>query len=184
MVGVGIDTGIKRHQFFICAFFKRRSISQTIGNRSQRPQQNSHGNCSFSIEFDGQIIAFARFEFHPRTAIRNQFGVRHLASGGAILIGGKINTRRTDQLADNHTLGSIDDESPVFRHDREVTEENILNDSFSTHLFAYERHTHVQRRGKIHIAFQADRLGILGVIKPVFQTILAAFRCITGEKEF
>ena len=38
--------------------------------------------------------------------------------------------RRTVELTDDHPLGSVDDERPPVRHERDVSEENILFDYF------------------------------------------------------
>ena len=60
------------------------------------------------------------FKFDPRTAVRND--LREIFVAVAL----KENARAAVQLRDDNTLGTVDDESTVIRHQRDLAEENIF----------------------------------------------------------
>ena len=59
-------------------------------------------------------------KFDPRTAVRND--LREIFVAVAL----KENARAAVQLRDDNTLGTVDDESTVIRHQRDLTEENVF----------------------------------------------------------
>ena len=60
------------------------------------------------------------FKFDPRTAVRND--LREIFVAVAL----KENARAAVQLRNDNTLGTVDDESTVIRHQRDLTEENVF----------------------------------------------------------
>ena len=59
-------------------------------------------------------------KFDPRTAVRND--LREIFVAVAL----KENARAAVQLRNDNTLGTVDDESTVIRHQRDLTEENVF----------------------------------------------------------
>ena len=66
----------------------------------------------------------------------------------------KICTRRTDKLADDNTLSTVDDKCTVFCHDREIADKDVLI-FYLTGTFVQKANFHFERSGKITILLLA-----------------------------
>src|SRR5690606_29472123 len=97
-----------------------------------------------------------------------------------VLVRVEVNTRRADELADDHALGAVDNEGTVRGHEREIAQEDIRDDHL-TRLRVDERHLDVQRRGVGHVSLKALVFTVLRLIEPVLQVELPRLLRVTGE---
>ena len=95
-----------------------------------------------AVEVHVEQIAGVELGFVPRAAIGNDAkGMERLAVG---MLGGlEGNAGRAMQLADDHALGAVDDESPLRRHQRQFPHEHLF---FLGPALVFEQERDVQRR--------------------------------------
>jgi len=165
MVGVVIRLTKESEQLFIRAVGQNRAM-QFIFHRCHRAQEDGYRDGTFAVKAQREITGLAGLEFHPGAAVGD-----HLCgcqAAPAILFDTKIHTRRANQLADHHALGSVDDEGSVFRHQRQIAQENLLFDNF-TGLTNQQRDIHIERDGKGEVAVQAFLLIVLRLAETILQ---------------
>ncbi|MNO99550.1 hypothetical protein D3C76_913230 [compost metagenome] len=96
-----------------------------IRAKSQSPQKNGNRNFTGTVDPDINNVLSIRLQLQPRTPVGNH-------SCGEVLLavlvnfGAEIHAWRTDQLADDNTLGPVDNKRACFGHEREITHENFL----------------------------------------------------------
>ena len=93
-----------------------------VGLHAQRAQEDRAEELTLAVDAHVQNVLRVVFEFHPRSAVRNNLP----EEVGAIVGAFEEDARRTVQLADDDALGTIDDEGAVLRHQRNVAVENFL----------------------------------------------------------
>ena len=164
----------ERDQLFVRALFDRR-IHQTIIDSRQRAQENGDRNGALAVELENEIIVLAGLKFHPGAAIGDQLGHRQAVAGGAVHRGFKINARRADELRNHHAFRTINNESALVGHFREITQENIRLDWLGD-FRPRQQHRNVQRAGIRQIPLDAFVDGVLRVSEPVLQPPLLGFR--------
>ncbi len=125
MLAVRVDVGEQRQQFFIGTFVNQ-GFAQAVGNRGHGTQEQSDGHCALAIELDGDVVGLARLKLHPCAAIGNQLPHRQRPAGRALFLDLEISARRANQLTDNDTLRSINNEGACRGHERKIAHENIL----------------------------------------------------------
>ena len=167
MIRVVVDLFIKRQKLLVGAGLDGRMLAKMVVDRRQRAQQNRDGDRALAVELDRQIVRLARLKLHPRAAIRDQFGGGKAPAGRAVFLGVEVHAGRPDELADDNTLGPVDDERPLFRHPGEVTHENVGDDDLVPGSLVDERNPYVQRRGIGDVALQADLLRVFRLFEPV-----------------
>ncbi len=101
-------------------------------------------------------------------------------SAGAVHLGFKIHTRRTDQLRNHHALGTIDDKGALLGHFREVTQEDVRFYRLRN-IGAGQQHRNIKWAGISEVAFNTLIDGVLGVFKPIFKAPLLGFRAVPRE---
>ena len=136
-----------------------------IGAEADRAQQHGDGQLALAIHLHRNDVALAGLELQPRAAIRDHLGVAETPIGDAIFLHGEINARGSDQLADDHALGPVNDEGAVFRHQREIAHEDVLGGNLAG-LAIDQLDAHPQRGGEGHVTVPALRLGVLGLAEP------------------
>ena len=112
----------KRHRGTASAELKGIEFEERFKNlfriHAQSLEQNRHRHLTTTVNTEVDEILCVKFKIKPRTAVRNHTsGEKQLARAVRLaLVMFKEQTRRTVQLADNHTLRTVDDEGGFFRH--------------------------------------------------------------------
>ncbi len=89
-------------------------------------EQGSDGYLALAIHLDGYDVLVGRLELQPGAAVGDQLGVAEVAAAGVVSLQGEVDARGADQLGDDDTLGAVDDEGALVRHEREVAHEYLL----------------------------------------------------------
>ena len=110
-------------------FFRFIEIRQQVFRRIAKGLEKQCDR-KFSATVNPDIHDILRVNFHidPGSTNRNNTrGVNHLAAGmGFSFVMGEKYAGGPMQLADHNPLGTIDDKSPFFRHQRDGSEINFL----------------------------------------------------------
>ena len=190
-VGRPVDTGIERPVQLLVADRKpidgiERAQNLFVGTQTQCAQEDGSQELALAIDTHVQNVLLVVFKLDPRTTVRNDLA----QEVGAVVGGLEEHARRTVQLADDHALGSVDDEGAVGRHQRNVAEEDFLLLHVADGAVAGLRilvvngqaHGDLERRGVSHTALlalghvvlqlQSDRvaalvtkIGCIGVVR-------------------
>src|SRR5581483_2005711 len=92
------------------------------GAQAEGPQEDRAQKFPLAVDADVKHVLLVVLELHPRTPVGND-----LPQEVSAVVGGlKEHARRTVQLADDHALRAVDDESAVLRHQRYVAKEDFL----------------------------------------------------------
>ncbi len=181
-VGVIIDILEERDDFFVRPD-REDVIGAAITDSRQGAQEDGNRHGALAVELQDDVVVFAGLELHPRAAVRNQFGHRQGASGGAVGGSLEIDARRTNQLRNDNALRSIDDERAFVGHLREIAQEDILLDGFGN-IRPSQQHRNIERAGIGQVALDALFDGMLGVAKPILQAPFLRLRAAAGEIQF
>ena len=120
-----------------------------IGRVAQRTDEDSDRHLTVTIDTDGDGAGRIRFQFDPRTAVRDQLrGINLLVESISFTL--VVYARGTNQLGYDDTLGAIDDECTRVRHDREIPHEQIVLFQLAGFL-VFQTRLHVQWSGVVHI---------------------------------
>ncbi len=96
-----------------------------VGITVKNTQKRSGQKFLLAVNVRVKRLVDIKFKFKPNPAMRDQTrGMKDLAVGVKVLF--KRNTRRTVQLADDHTLIAINDECPGVGHHRHIADEYFL----------------------------------------------------------
>ena len=124
-------------------------------------KEGGDGDLALAVDFDGEDVFAAGFEFQPGTAVGDEFGGAELAPGGGVEGGGEVDAGGAHELADDDALGTVDDEGAVAGHEGEVAEEELLLLDLAR-LLDHELHHDAQGRGEGHVALVALMLRVAG----------------------
>src|ERR1700730_8167870 len=125
----------------------------------QGAQEDRSQKLALAVDAHVEHVLLVVFEFNPGPTIRND-----LAQKVGTVVGGlEEDAGRAVQLADDHTLGAVDDESTVLGHQRHVPEKHFLlldvangaGASLRVLLVNGEAHGDFERRGVGHAPFLA-----------------------------
>ena len=94
--------------------------------QAQGAQKQRRRLLALTVDAHGQHVALVGLELKPRTAARDDLRVVDGLVGGLVALSREVDTRGTDQLADDNALGTVDDERTALRHKREVAHEDFL----------------------------------------------------------
>ena len=124
-----------------------------VGSKAQSTDEISHGHLAGAVNADGHDVVGIRLQLDPGPTVRDDCSIVELLAGGVDLLA-VIGTGRTNQLADDDTLCTIDDEGASVSHQGEIPHENFLLLDF-TGLAVDETDIDAQGRSPGHIAFLA-----------------------------
>jgi len=153
-------------------------MQDLLAVETQRIEQRGDRQLALAVDTDIDDVLGVEFEIEPGTAIGNHAGgEQELARGvglAAVMI--EQHTGRTVHLADDHTLGAVDDESAVLGHERHVAHVDILlldiedgaGFGFGVDLEHDQAQRHLHRRGIGDAALAAFG----GVVFRVFQLVM------------
>src|SRR4051812_33211059 len=101
-------------------------LADPVLGPAQRLEQDGDRLAPLAVDPDADGVALVDVELQPRTTAGDDLGaedvlVRRLVQG---LV--EVDARAADQLRDDDTLGAVDDERALVRHDREVAHEHRL----------------------------------------------------------
>src|SRR5262249_41613909 len=91
------------------------------------PQQRHGGELAALVDAHPERVLLGDVDFDPATALGNDAATMQLALA-RFGLHHEIDAGRTMQLADNHTLGAVDDEFAAADHDRHIAEIDLLFD--------------------------------------------------------
>ena len=99
---------------------------------AQSLEQNRHRHLAAAVNTEIHQVLGIEFKIQPRTAVRNHSSREEQLTRAVrlTLIVFEEQTRRTVQLADDHTFGTVDDEGSFFRHERNFAHINIVFTDF------------------------------------------------------
>ena len=152
----------------------------------QRAQKNRAEEFALAVDADVENVLCVVFEFHPRSAIWNDFP----EEVAAVVRGLEENTGRAMQLADDHALCAVNDERAVLRHQRDIAEEYFLFLDVADGLRAGirifvvngETDGDLQRRGIRHAALLAFVHVVLQLQRDRVAALVAECRRVLVER--
>ncbi len=130
-----------------------------VGLHSQRAQEDRAEELALAVDAHVKNVLRVVFEFHPRSAVGNDFA----EEVGAVVGAFEKHARRAVQLGNDDALGAVDDERSVLGHQRNIAVENLLlldvADGFGTGVGILvvngQADGDLQRRGVGHAALLA-----------------------------
>src|SRR2546427_3480069 len=152
------------------------------GAKAESAEEDRAQELALAVDTDVEHVLLVVFELYPRSAIRND-----LAQEVRAIVGGfEEHAGRAVQLADDHALCTIDDESSVFSHQRNVAEENLLLldvadgaiAGLGVLLINGQPHSDLQRGGVGHTALFALADVILQLQADRITALVAEVRCV------
>ncbi len=104
--------------------FRSRYAVTALGNESEGSDEQCHGDFAGLIDSDPHNIVAVYFVFKPCTAVRNYLcGIDALTC--LVNVGGKVHSGGTDNLGYDYAFCSVDNESAVLGHEREIAHKDI-----------------------------------------------------------
>ena len=112
-----------------------------------------YGHLARAVDADRDDVIRIRLELDPRTTVRDHRCIVEVLAGRIDLLA-VVGARRANELADDDTLCTIDDERTRIGHEREIAHEDFLLFDFAC-LAIDEADIHPKRCCQRHIAFLA-----------------------------
>ena len=96
-----------------------------VGDGNAKGAQEHRGALlALTVDGDHELVALVDLKLKPGTAGRDDLGLVDLLA--RIHLGAVVHARGTDELGDDDTLGTVDDEGALIGHHREVAHEDEL----------------------------------------------------------
>src|SRR5580698_2429893 len=89
-------------------------------------QQHGDRLLALAVDADADGVALVDLELKPRTPARDHLAGVDVLVARLVDLAVEVHTRRPDELADDDTLGAVDDEGALAGHEREVAHEHGL----------------------------------------------------------
>src|SRR5262252_6507737 len=103
--------------------FVKRTDNFLVTLQPQSAEENRSQELPLSIDADIEnVFRCFVFEFNPGSTIRNDLSKKVTLAGRRL----EKDAGTTVQLADDDAFGAIDDERAIFRHQRDLTEVDLL----------------------------------------------------------
>ncbi len=124
-----------RNQLELDAAFREHETVEVVERRQQllrrhadRLQQDGYGHLAPAIDAEVEIVLGVVLEIEPRTAVGNDAGGEEQLPRGVCLAAIVLekDPGRAVQLADDHTLGAVDDKRPGVGHERDLAHVHFL----------------------------------------------------------
>ncbi len=157
-------------------------LEDLLAVHAQRHQEGRGGQLAAAVDTDEHNVLGVELEVQPRPAIGNDpRGEQQLARAVRLaLVVVEEDAWRTVHLRDDHTLGAVDGEGALVRHERDIAHVDVLLldvlDRAGARFLVGLKHDQAQldleRRGIGHVALDAFLdviLGRLEFIRDVFQ---------------
>ena len=134
-----------------------------IVSRNNAESADEHGNGHLAVLIDANVYhaVYIGLVFEPGAAVGDDLrGVGALT--GLIYIGSVVHTGGTDELGNDNSLSTVDDEGSAFGHQREFTHVNIgLLDLAG--LLVGEAYVYLKGGGVVYVTLLALLNGVLGL---------------------
>ena len=160
-------------------FFAEQFNDLSIGTNAHCSDQNGYGNFSCSVNSYIEYIVGVCFIFQPCASVGDHCGRKQLFTN-FIEIRCIVDAGGTNQLRNDNTFRTIDDECTCFCHQREITHEDFLFFQF-VQFSVVKSCLHLQGCGISRVSFLAffNRVFGLGIQRKVdkFQDQVAAEVC-------
>ena len=146
---------------------------------AQRAQERGQAELAGAVKANPDDVIGVRLVFQPRAAVGdNLAGVeRHTR---LVQRAGIIAARRTNQLGDDDTVSTVDDERTVFRHQGEIAHVDIGFLDFGS-LAVVQVDVNVQRRGVGHIPLAAALHGVLRLTQRIIREGQFQIAVVVGD---
>src|SRR3569833_2848523 len=132
----------------------------------QRLEQDGNALLALAVDTDADIVTLVDFELEPCTPRKEHQTTEEDHVGRLVQGPVEVDAGRTDQLRDDDTLGAVDDESALRRHEREVTHEHRLALDLPRGVVDELRRDE-HRGGEGHVLVFALLDGVLRRLEPV-----------------
>ena len=124
-----------------------------ISSKTKGANEVSHRHLTRAVDTYRHHIIGIRFEFNPRTTVRNNRSIIKMLTRWVNFLS-IICTWRTNQLADDNALCTVDDKRTGIRHKREIAHEHFLFFNFAC-LTVDKTDIYADRSRKRHITLFA-----------------------------
>jgi hypothetical protein len=103
-------------------------VEQLLGAQAEGAQEHGRVELTSAVDADVDVVLVVELEVEPRTAVGDHAGGEQLLAGavGLALVVIEEHTWGAVQLRDHDALGAVDDEGAVRRHQRDLTEVDLL----------------------------------------------------------
>src|SRR3954469_11928184 len=98
----------------------RELLEDLLARQAEGLEEHGDRLLALAVDADADLVALVDLELEPGAAARDDLRAVDVAVAGLVQGALEVDTRRADELGDDHTLGAVDDESAVGRHEREV----------------------------------------------------------------
>ena len=153
-------------------------VENILVRHFERVQQRRRRQFAPAVDADVKNVLGVELEVEPRAAVGNDARRKQELARrmGFALVVVEKDAWRAVHLADDDALGSVDDERPVFRHQRHVAHVDVLFLDIEDRarggvLIDFEddqAQRHLQGRGICHVTL----LALVGVVFRIFQLVL------------
>ncbi len=144
---------------------------------TERTQEGTDVLAALAIDAHTDGVALVGVELQPGAPTGNDLTGEDVAVGGLVATLIEVDAGRTNELADDDSLGSVDDEHAVLGHHREIAEEDRLFLDL-TGLTIDEPGGHEQRTGVVGIPL----LALFDGHHRITKAVIGEFECEgTGE---
>ncbi len=120
---------------------------------AQRTQKHGDGQLTGAVNAHPQRVVGIRLVFQPCTAIRDDLRGIQMAAG-FINLAIVISARRTNKLADDDALRTVDDECAMLGHERKIAHEHVRLLDFAR-FAVFEAHENLERCRIRQVTFPA-----------------------------
>ena len=104
----------------------REVLADAVLGPAERLEQHGDRLAALAVDAHADGRALVDVELEPRAAARDDLDAVDVDVGGLVQRAVEVDARGTDELADDHPLGAVDDEGALAGHHREVTHEHRL----------------------------------------------------------
>ena len=133
---------------------------------AERLEQHGDALLALAVDAHADAVPLVDLELQPGAAGRDHLAAVDVLVRGLVDLAVEVDTRRADQLGHHDTLGAVDDEGALGRHEREVAhEDGLALDLAGAVVDELRRHEH--GGGVRHVLVLALLDGVLGRLEPV-----------------
>ena len=132
----------------------RELLEDVLVGHTEGLEEDGHRLATLAVDADTDLVALVDFEFEPCTAAGDDATGEEVLVDGLVIDTFEVDAGATDELRDDNTLGSVDDEGALGGHEREVTHEDGLSLDLTRHM-VHELSFDIKRGGVGLAAFLA-----------------------------
>jgi len=111
---------------FIGVDIVKEFLNLSVLRETESSYKGSCGDLTVAIDPDGEMVVARNNNFKPGTTHRADLGLVKGTTRMRIYFTSEVNAGRTNDLIDDHTLNTINDEGAARSHQRKVRKEQFL----------------------------------------------------------